>query len=535
MHRSLAVFASALLVAAVSAQERVPSQPAPVLSAAATAVLVDVVVRDADGKLVTDLKATDFKVFEDGVPQAIASFESARGRLPEQEGAQPAGAEAAPKETSGPTGTPRLVALVFEQLGPEGRALAYKTAQAYLHEQRSGNEFVGVFVIERSLQTLLPYTRDAGAVERAARTAAMRPGCPQSVAGDVPSAEDGIGEPCREDLPNRYLVTTTLDGLRTLIEALQLVPGRKSVLLFSEGFSLEVTSDVMDRFNAVVGRANRSGVSFYTVDAAGLRAQSPSAAIRKRLRTYDAIDQSSLLRDSVSPDEMMFGQPHVALGRLARETGGAFIENTNDLEGAARRMGEDLRSYYLLGYAPTNPALEGGFRSIKVEVTRPGVTVQARAGYLAVPIRQALAAHDVTPLLLLESGTLPEDFRFDADVARQPGVVRISARVAHRALKYEEEAVPASCRARLTMLARAVDKSGRTLWMNSDAFDLSSARPQCEAAKRLTTEFVREVSLPPGAARIDVIAYDALADRASVKRFDVPRPLEPLTPAGSRP
>ena len=85
------------------------------------------------------------------------------------------------------------------------------------------------------------------------------------------------------------------------------------------------------------------------------------------------------------------------------------------------------------------------------------------------------------------------------------------------------------------MLAREVDKSGRTLWMNSDAFDLSSARPQCEAAKRLTTEFIREVSLPPGAARIDVIAYDALADRASVKRFDVPRPLEPLTPAGSRP
>jgi hypothetical protein len=280
----------------------------------------------------------------------------------------------------------------------------------------------------------------------------------------------------------------------------------------------------MDRFNGVVGRANRSGVSFYTVDAAGLRARNPSARARERMRTFTAQDRSSLVTDSVSPDELMFDQPHVALGHLASETGGVFIEHTNEIERAAHRMGEDLRSYYLLGYAPTNPALDGGFRRIEVQVRRPGVTVQARAGYLAVPVHRTLAPHDVAPLLTLESGTLPRDFRLDAEV--EPGAIgmRIRARVPHGGLRYEEHAESVSCQARLTILARAVDRDGRTLWMNSDAFDLSSPLTQCEAARRLTTEFARDITLPANATRIDVIAYDALAERASVRRFDLPGP-----------
>jgi VWFA-related protein len=514
--------AAVVSVVAVSGQEPA-SQPAPVFGTAATAVLVDVVVRDAAGNLVTDLDAKNFSVSEDGVRQTIATFEPARGPRPDSSAPErevrSTGAAPGARAGTGPTGAPRLVALVFEQLGAEARAAAHKAARTYLREQRSGDEFVGVFVVERALQTILPYTRDAAAAERAVRTAVMRPGCPQQVVGDVPGAEHG-GEGCRDEVPNRVFATETMNGLRAVVEPLQLVPGRKSVLLFSEGFSLEVTSDVMARFDALIGVANRSGVSFYTVDAAGLRAQNPSAGIRKRLRTYSAEDQTSLARDSVSPDEMMSAQPHVALGRLARETGGAFVDNTNELEQAGRRLSEDLRSFYLLGYTPTNAALDGGFRRITVEVDRPGVSVQARAGYLAVPTRRTLAPHDVAPLLALESGSLPHDFRLDAELTPSPGTLRILARVAHKGLTYEEAG--ASCRARLTILARAVDKDGRTLWMNSDAFDLSSPSPKCDAAKRLASEFVRDVSLPPNATRVDVIAYDAIAGRASARQFDVP-------------
>jgi hypothetical protein len=93
--------------------------------------------------------------------------------------------------------------------------------------------------------------------------------------------------------------------------------------------------------------------------------------------------------------------------------------------------------------------------------------------------------------------------------------------VEHRVLRHAQEAESMTCQARLTVLARAVDKDGRTVWMSSDAFDLSSPLVQCEAAKRGTTSFEREVTLPPNVARVDVIAYDALAERASVKEFEV--------------
>lgn len=175
-------------------------------------------------------------------------------------------------------------------------------------------------------------------------------------------------------------------------------------------------------------------MSFYTVDAAGLRPHSPSANARKALREFSA-DKPGV---SMSPDQVMFAEPYVALSRLAKETGGAFLDNTNDLDRAARRMGEDLRSYYLLGYVPTNAALDGGYRRIDVRVKRRDVTVQARTGYLALPRRHTLAPHDVAPLLTLEQGTRPRDFRFevDADTTRRP--VQVRARVEHHVLRYRQ-------------------------------------------------------------------------------------------------
>jgi VWFA-related protein len=519
--RRIAVFLLLVLTSAIPrAQGPDPAQPR-VVGTPTTAVLVDVVVRDRQGVVVTDLDAAGVEVLEDGVRQTITLFDAPRGRRAPATSADP-GVPASPPGSSNATGVPRLVALVFHELGPEARAAAQKAVRVYLEEQKGPEVFVGVFVIDRGLHTVVPYTRDMGALERGVRTALMRPGCPESFDGDVAPAESGGGVSCGDGLPPRQKTNATLDALTAVIDAAHLVPGRKSVLLFSEGIPLESESDVMDRFNAVTGRANRSGVSFYTVDAAGLRARSPSAKARKTMREFTADPpRTDLTSSTVSPDEVMFGEPYVALSRLANETGGAFVDNTNELERAARRMGEDLRSFYLLGYVPTNAALDGRFRRIAVRVNRPGVTIQARAGYLALPLQQTLAPHDVSPLLTLEAGTRPQDFRFEADADPSRHPTHVHARVEHRVLRYTQETESPTCQARLTVLARAVDKDGRTLWLSSDAFDLSSPLAQCDAAKRGTTNFDRDVTLPPNAVRLDVIAYDVLAERASVREFEV--------------
>jgi hypothetical protein len=124
-----------LVLAAAMALAQAPDSPR-FVGAPATAVLVDVVVRDQRGVLVTDLDASAVEVFEDGVKQAVVLFEPPRGSrhavsrsdVPNSDSRRPV----ATPGSSTPTGAPHLVALVFEGLGPEARAASYKAAQVYL-------------------------------------------------------------------------------------------------------------------------------------------------------------------------------------------------------------------------------------------------------------------------------------------------------------------------------------------------------------------------------------------------------------------
>ena len=71
------------------------------------------------------------------------------------------------------------------------------------------------------------------------------------------------------------------------------------------------------------------------------------------------------------------------LASLAQDTGGRTFYDTNDFGDAFQEVQSENSSYYLLGYSPTNTRSDGRFRKIRVEVTRPGVKVQARPGYFA--------------------------------------------------------------------------------------------------------------------------------------------------------
>jgi len=77
---------------------------------------------------------------------------------------------------------------------------------------------------------------------------------------------------------------------------------------------------------------------------------------------------------------------------LANNTDGFAVLNNNDIDKGLRRISDDLTSYYLLGYYSTNTKLDGRFRGIKVNVTRPGVNVRARRGYKAATAEEVATA-----------------------------------------------------------------------------------------------------------------------------------------------
>jgi VWFA-related protein len=81
---------------------------------------------------------------------------------------------------------------------------------------------------------------------------------------------------------------------------------------------------------------------------------------------------------------MLTSRPTAVLGRLAKETGGFLLENTNDLGAGAARLKVERTTYYLLAYQSTNAALDRTFRKIGVKVKRSKVTFRARSGYVAI-------------------------------------------------------------------------------------------------------------------------------------------------------
>ncbi|MGH9310850.1 MAG: hypothetical protein ACRD1U_15855, partial [Vicinamibacterales bacterium] len=149
-------------------QEAPPARATQSLTSSATAILVDVVVRDRSGRLVTDLSAADFELFEDGVAQKVDSFTRiSRGggigvgiawRSPTTS------ITTAPSDAQG--GSPdadsaresATTALVFDRLSAESLRLAQRATLAYIPMNGDSPDRIAVFASDPSVKVLQPFT-----------------------------------------------------------------------------------------------------------------------------------------------------------------------------------------------------------------------------------------------------------------------------------------------------------------------------------------------------------------------------------------
>jgi len=503
--RAACLIALALMGAQTGGSAQAPERP-PRFSTEASAVVLDVVVRDARGRPVTGLTRADFEVFEGRTRQTITVFEAPAVRTPE---AGPSAEPAAPAAAAAVPSAPRVVALVFEQLGPAARILAGKAAHGLVDALAPG-DFAGVFVVDRAVQTVAGYAPPQSGVASAIDKAANRPGMPLRRAGKVAGAEFGSvdgsvgpGAPSQEtaDEAKRNRGMATFDALSQIVKGLALLPGRKMVVLFSEGFALDSQEDAsqlvrmhdddhwledgrFERFQHLLEEANAAQVAFYTFDAAGLRVDSQFA-------------------------KGGFGRaPYVGLLALAEGTGGAFVENTNDLTPGALRAVDDQGSYYVLGFTPSKPPGRD-YRPLEVRVTCDGCRVMARRGYRAVPARQ-VGVRDVAPFLILDGDATPRDLpaTLDTSIGASSGepTLRITAGLP------ESAATPGGL---VTLLARVKDAKGRAIALVSQHFDVRG--PSAPDA-RLT--FSRTVPAPQERGQLELVAYDHASGRATVLRRD---------------
>src|SRR5262245_45960965 len=183
MKKFAVVFLTAVLVAPSQAQDQSKTaRQDEKVSVGTVEVLLDVVVKDKRGRPATDLSVADFEVFEDGVKQPVESFKLIKRNSAGESGkaASPtpdtgAATPAKPASTQNPEVGVSVVALVFDRLSQDARKRAHDAAMSYVGGDSSLSNFVGVFAVNLSVNTLQNYTTDVGmvkkAIERAGATA----------------------------------------------------------------------------------------------------------------------------------------------------------------------------------------------------------------------------------------------------------------------------------------------------------------------------------------------------------------------------
>jgi len=173
------VLALSAFPAAQTQQRPAPPRASGIMQSETTAILVDVVVRDKKGQPVTDLTASDFELYEDGVQQDIGALtrytSDADAAVATSTTPAPAPAPVAPtaKPPAEPTPEP-IIALIFEKLSPEARVIARKAALGYLGVRGQTDARIAVFGIDLSLVTYQTYTRDAALLKKAIEDVGVR-------------------------------------------------------------------------------------------------------------------------------------------------------------------------------------------------------------------------------------------------------------------------------------------------------------------------------------------------------------------------
>src|SRR5262249_35923797 len=138
----------------------------------------------------------------------------------------------------------------------------------------------------------------------------------------------------------------TLDVLRRIVRGLAAFPGRKPVIVFSEGFRIDRENGLTEpKIQALTDEANRASVALYTISTHGVTTDALSAADNV---TY--LDASDVAKIAAQRALARFDAEE-SLAFMAERTGGLTVK-TNDPGRGLERVLEDEEGYYLIGYAP---------------------------------------------------------------------------------------------------------------------------------------------------------------------------------------
>lgn len=385
-------------------QQRQQPESEDVVRITTNLVQVDAVVTDKDGKLVTDLKPDEVEISEDGRKQKIThfSFNATTTEQPAKE-SKPADKNAPPVPPSQlrPEDVRRTIALVVDDLGLsfESTHFVRDALKKFVDRQMQPGDLVAIIRTSGGMGALQQFTSDKrqlyAAIDRVKWYASGRSGVSAfapitpPTPGDHGADMDATAEEFNQFREDVYAVGT-LGAVNYVVRGLRDLPGRKSILLISDGFRIFSQDDptrnyrTLQKLQRLVDEAGRASVVIYTINATGLQTLMPTAADDLSGRDFQQMQDAMTSRRNVA------FETQEGLDYLAYETGGMPIKNTNDLSGGIRRVLADQKGYYLIGYRPDQSTFDPRtgrrlFHHLTVKVKRPGkFNVRMRHGFYGV-------------------------------------------------------------------------------------------------------------------------------------------------------
>ncbi|CAN5619981.1 hypothetical protein BH24ACI2_BH24ACI2_04930 [soil metagenome] len=420
MKKFVSTFVFILLCALVGfAQSAKPTptpKPAPdddIVKISTTLIQVDVTVTDKNGKIIKDLKPKDFEIYENGEKQEITNFSfisnasATTAATPNIKEKPPVPLPPAPVN---PKQVKRTIALVVDDLTLSFESVHYvrQALKKFVDEQMQDGDLVAIIRTGSGIGALQQFTSDKrqlyAAIEKVrwnmAGTGNIGAFAPieatpleQAKANGADISDEQLdaekdfirgANDFREDI----FATGTLGAINYIIRGMKELPGRKSILLLSDGFQLFSQSKdgftdstrVLDSLRRLVDLANRSSVVVYTMDARGLQTLGFTAEDNTGGLSAEAIEG----RLSDRRDKLFNTQE--GLVYLAKQNGGFPILNNNDLSGGIRKILDD-QSYYLIGYQPDTDTFDPKvrrFNKLEIKVKRKDVNVRYRSGFFGV-------------------------------------------------------------------------------------------------------------------------------------------------------
>jgi VWFA-related protein len=401
--------ALALALGVVASAQNRPEPPR--FRVSVDAVSIDAVVTDRDGHVVRDLAAEDFDVFQDGKKQKVtfAQFVPvATAATARAEASARPSSLLVPRVTPAPVtreSVQRTIAIVIDDLGlsVEGLTFARSALHDFIDTALLPSDLVAILRTGRSAGALQAFTTDHrvlhAAVDRIQWTVLSRNGVEpfvpinEWVTNDEHATLNPLDFSDLESFRSAVSAVGSLGALNLAIQGARELPGRKAIVFVTEGFRLFDIEDQRVRIavDKVLDQAARAGVVIYSLDARGLQSAGLLASdnLKTAVLNGDRDPFSEAVRQRAA-DRLAFNRDtQEGMAYLAEQTGGFAVLNTNDLGAGLGRIAEDVRDYYVIGYAPDASTFKSKtgkprLHKISVNVRRPGLRVRTRKEFFGV-------------------------------------------------------------------------------------------------------------------------------------------------------